>query len=44
MTDEQFQLELKKLLIKALDGGLDSETICAIAEYILASDDWTWTE
>jgi hypothetical protein len=44
MTEKQFQLELKKLLMKALDGGLDSETICAMAEHILESDDWSWTE
>lgn len=44
MTQEQYILELKKLLMKALDGGLDPEDICALTETTIESDDWTWSE
>lgn len=44
MTEDKYVLELKKLLMKALDGGLDPENICALTEAVIESDDWTWTE
>lgn len=44
MTMEQFELELRKILIKGIDNGLDDEEMCQLAKDVLESDDWTYTE
>lgn len=44
MTLEQFELDLRKILIKYIDGGLEPHEMCALAEAVLESDDWTYVE
>ena len=41
LTLEQFQAQLKALLRRAQDSGLDVDEFCSIAEHILSTD---WVE